>query len=106
MPKQPEPSVKKVPAKFRADQLPGAIAKLQRRLDELNALKIEWQHDYLADAQSIAAKVNDTLRSVYGHESLEASEWEVKSSSFLPRWAPATDEDRHSILNKTLDRVK
>src|SRR5262249_52891961 len=69
--------------------IPSAIRKLTRRLDDLRDLEPGFDSDHLGTARVIANKVNTTIEEVFGDDTQEAKRFHVDRLSF---WSSFEDE--------------
>lgn len=83
MVKRNAPAAPRHSALLDAQQMTAGIAKLKRRISDLDALAPESIQNFSADAGAIATKINATLRDVFGDGTIEYNEYEVSRSSFL-----------------------
>lgn len=72
-------------------QIPGAIAKLKRRLDDIRSLPAPSNpHEIGLRAEAICTRSNETYREIFGPDSLQAAEAEVSAASFYVMFSPAS----------------
>jgi len=86
-------------------QLPAAIQKLRRRLEDVKATTPNTQDEISACAYTIADKVNATFRDVYGAGTVEANEATLKASNFFSMAGLTSFHERLNHFNKVRNRV-
>jgi uncharacterized protein (TIGR02391 family) len=67
----PQPAPAKRPADISSAEVPGAIAKLQRRLREFEGAKPKYNGDQYHIAESLCSKLDGTLVEIFGADTLE-----------------------------------
>jgi hypothetical protein len=65
------------------EQIRVAIPKLERRIADLDALNPDQFSDFGNEADKIAKRINATLVDVFGHDTIEYNEYEVRWASFV-----------------------
>lgn len=82
--------------------IPAAVKKLERRLTELNGLRLNGDMDWFGEAARIVASVNATIDEVFGQETADASDFRVNS-----RWFVTYDaQEKVRKFRQGLDRSK
>jgi uncharacterized protein (TIGR02391 family) len=85
--------------------IPSAVRKLNRRLDELRDLAPLVLDDLSGMAKVVASKVNATIEEVFGEDTAEARDFHVDQLSFLVTYAPASWDEKVATFNRGRDRA-
>jgi uncharacterized protein (TIGR02391 family) len=81
--------------------IPSAIRKLTRRLDELKGLAPQPDADLLGIAKVVANKVNTTIDEVFGEDTQEARNFRIDSPSFRTN----LESEKVEAFNRSRDRA-
>jgi hypothetical protein len=73
------PTLEPQPANLSPQQIKQALPKLQRRLRELEEVRIErWDDNVGRDLDALQTKVEETLAQVFGHGALEHKRYRMR----------------------------
>lgn len=70
-------------ANLTVEEIRAGIIKLERRIADLEALNFEGISELTHEANNLATKINSTLRDVFGVNTIEYNDYEVRWSSFV-----------------------
>jgi hypothetical protein len=83
MARRPTPPAEPQPAILSPTEIKAAIPKLERRLNELEAVKIDrWDDDLRGELDALQMKVEETLTDVFGVGTLEMNRYAVYEFCF------------------------
>jgi uncharacterized protein (TIGR02391 family) len=86
--------------------IPSGIRKIEKRITELEGVD-EQHHDRLPPdglANILANEINATMHDVFGLNTMEATEFEVKNSWFYAMVIGANNQDRISAFHRGISR--
>ncbi|MET4233751.1 uncharacterized protein (TIGR02391 family) [Bradyrhizobium sp. LA6.10] len=91
-------------AKVSRKDIPAAVRKLERRLDELEEMRPIGGMDWFGDAGRIVASVNSTLDEVFGQGTADAFDFHVNLRWFT--MVSGNESDRSQQFGKGIDRSR
>ncbi|GBE43884.1 MAG TPA: TIGR02391 family protein [Rhizobiales bacterium] len=114
MVRRASPTPEPLPANLSAGQIKAAIPKLERRLRELEAVSIDcWDDAIKNELDALQMKVEETLSSVFGPNTLELKRYEVvKFWLHVPMWynRPSTPQELvdgyTEAISKAISKLK
>jgi hypothetical protein len=92
-------------AQLRAEDLPDALAKLKRRLAEVEAAVPRNEEQLSSMAISITTKVNQTYDEVFGENTVEAEGGHIKARDFSVMFFPSTLAEKQRGFESKRQRV-
>ena len=88
-------------------KIPSAIAKLERRLQELAEIQPPNEEDDIyGEALLIASKVNATVEDIFGSNTADRKDFHIEKQWFMPSFGPTERSYRRTLFAKACERTR